>query len=131
VNNGYRWNNTLGAEFAVAADLNPGNYSGYNVGVVDENSAPSFMQKANSSNHQGAGENVLYGDGHVEFQQNPFCGTKRDNVYTKAGGSVAIPTTTAKTSPDTPGNCLPLWAGDSILIPTAAGIGSGKLTGEP
>jgi prepilin-type processing-associated H-X9-DG protein len=81
------------------------------------------MQKANSPNHQGAGENVLYGDGHVEFQQNPFCGTKRDCVYTVAGGNATTPTTTSNVSP-AGGNAQPLWAGDSVLIPTA-GNGSG------
>jgi prepilin-type processing-associated H-X9-DG protein len=69
------------------------------------------MQKANSRNHQGQGENVLYGDGHAEFVQNPFCGTKMDNIYTVSAstdGSV----TTSKTVTGSP-----VWAGDSVLLP--------------
>jgi prepilin-type processing-associated H-X9-DG protein len=102
----------VGAEFAVAADVNPGVGGGYDVTAVNENSKASDMQKANSPNHQGAGENVLYGDGHVEFQQNPFCGTKRDCIYTVAGGTPQVPTTTSKTVVGSP-----TWAGDSVLLP--------------
>jgi len=126
VNSGYRWNSTLGAEFAVAGDVNPGDENGYLVSAVNENSSAKDMQKANSPNHQGAGENVLYGDGHVEFQQNPFCGTKRDCIYTVAGGNATTPTTTSNVSP-AGGNAQPLWSGDSVLIPTA-GNGSNGFT---
>jgi prepilin-type N-terminal cleavage/methylation domain-containing protein/prepilin-type processing-associated H-X9-DG protein len=116
VNAGYRWNSTLGAEFAVAADINPGVGNGYDVSVATEASAAKEMQKANSPNHQGAGENVLYGDGHVEFQQNPFCGTKRDCIYTQ-NGSTDGSATTNKSDPKTAQ--APTWAGDSILLPVA------------
>jgi prepilin-type N-terminal cleavage/methylation domain-containing protein/prepilin-type processing-associated H-X9-DG protein len=119
VNSGYRWNSTLGAEFAIAGDINPGDENGYLVSAANENSSQKDMQKANSANHQGAGENVLYGDGHVEFQQNPFVGTKRDNIYTTAGGTVGAETTTSNQNPSTAANTQPLWAGDSVLIPTA------------
>jgi prepilin-type N-terminal cleavage/methylation domain-containing protein/prepilin-type processing-associated H-X9-DG protein len=117
VNNGYRWNSTLGAEFAVAADINPGTDNGYNVTVADEFSSAKDMQKSNSPNHQGAGENVLYGDGHVEFQQNPFCGTKRDCIYTNSGSTDGS-ATTSKTDPAQVANQAPTWAGDSVLLPT-------------
>ena len=69
-----------GAEFAIVADLNPGVGDGYDVTFPKETSSAGDMQKANSRNHQGTGQNVLYGDGHAEFQQNPFCGSKRDNI---------------------------------------------------
>jgi prepilin-type processing-associated H-X9-DG protein len=109
---GYKWNNTLGAEFAVAADINPGVGDGYDVTLPTENSSSKDMQKANSPNHQGGGQNVLYGDGHVEFQQNPFCGAKRDCIYTVAGTANGQPTTTSKTVVGSP-----TWAGDSVLLP--------------
>jgi prepilin-type processing-associated H-X9-DG protein len=44
------------------------------------------MRQGNSNNHNEDGQNVLYGDGHVEFQQNPFVGIKRDNIFTRAAG---------------------------------------------
>ena len=111
IDNGYKLNTTTGAEFAIVADLNPGVGDGYDVTFPKETSNSRDMQKANSHNHQGQGQNVLYGDGHAEFQQNPFCGLKRDNIYTVSGstdGSV----TTSKT---VIGN--PTWAGDSVLSP--------------
>jgi prepilin-type N-terminal cleavage/methylation domain-containing protein/prepilin-type processing-associated H-X9-DG protein len=118
VNSGYRWNSTLGAEFAVAADINPGKANSYDVTIADEFSSAKDMQKANSPNHQGAGENVLYGDGHVEFQQNPFVGTKRDCIYTQNGTTDGSKTTN-HSDPSTTGGQSPTWAGDSILIPVA------------
>jgi len=120
VDAGYKWNNTLGAEFAIAGDMNPGSPPGtnYDVKIPDTTSSAKDMAKANSQNHQGAGENVLFGDGHVEFVQNPFCGAQRDCVYTRAGGSATTPTPTAKSTPsmNSP-NCIPLWGGDTVLIP--------------
>ena len=76
------------------------------------------MQLANSPNHQGQGENVLYGDGHAEFQQNPYCGTKRDCIYTVSGDTQGL-STNSKALPTSGGNCSPKWAGDSVLLPTA------------
>jgi prepilin-type processing-associated H-X9-DG protein len=79
------------------------------------------MQKANSPNHQGQGENVLYGDGHAEFQQNPFCGNKRDCIYTVSGTADGSKTTNlslpAKSGTTT---CDPTWPGDSVLLPTSS-----------
>jgi len=115
IDNGYKWNNTLGAEFAIAGDMNPGvSGTNYNVGTPNTNSSAKDMQKANSQNHQGAGENVLFGDGHVEFVQNPFCGTQRDCVYTNAGAANS-PTSNANPKKDV--NAVPKWSGDSVLIP--------------
>ena len=47
------------------------------------------MHDVNSPNHGGEGQNVLYGDGHVEWQSSPFAGATReiggtkfrDNIY--------------------------------------------------
>jgi prepilin-type N-terminal cleavage/methylation domain-containing protein/prepilin-type processing-associated H-X9-DG protein len=112
VTNGYKLNATTGAEFAIAADMNPGVGDGYDVMLPPkETASQKDMMKANSRNHQGQGQNVLYGDGHAEFQQNPFCGSKRDNIYTISGstdGSI----TTSRTVIGSP-----KWAGDSVLLP--------------
>jgi prepilin-type N-terminal cleavage/methylation domain-containing protein/prepilin-type processing-associated H-X9-DG protein len=118
VNNSYKLNATTGAEFAIAADMNPaGGTLPYNPGEPVVTSPSSIMQHGNSPNHQGQGENVLYGDGHAEFQQNPFCGSKRDNIYTQSGSTDGSnPTqTTAPTSANA--NNIPKWAGDSVLVP--------------
>lgn len=108
VDQGYKVDYTNPAEFAVAADINPG---------VDElltttkNADAEAMKKINSPNHEGDGENVLYADGHVEFQQQPFCGMDRDNIYTygksgeTSGGDGIIGSPTNEK--------------DSVLLPTA------------
>jgi len=119
VDAGYKWNNTLGAEFAIGGDMNPGAPTGttYAVNVPNTTSSAKDMAKANSQNHQGAGENILFGDGHVEFVQNPFVGTQRDCVYTNAGGTATTPTPTSNTNPKKDTNAIPKWGGDSVLIP--------------
>jgi len=53
---------------------------------------------------------VLYGDGHVEFQNNPFCGVNRDNIYTRGGPTWGTTTQDLVASPYT--------ANDSVLLPT-------------
>src|SRR5205823_7079717 len=88
---GFRWKNTFNAEFALAADINPGTRGGSNppnnvLGPAHD--APQRqMMAANSNNHRNKGQNVVYGDGHVEFQTMPYCGALhdggfRDNIYT-------------------------------------------------
>ena len=112
VKNGYHLTATTGAEFAIAADINPGVGDSYDPQVPDVTSPVSAMKKANSRNHNGDGENVLYGDGHVEFQLNPFCGVKRDNIYTISGS-------TDGSKPKGSGieGGSPKWAGDSVILP--------------
>jgi prepilin-type N-terminal cleavage/methylation domain-containing protein/prepilin-type processing-associated H-X9-DG protein len=113
---GYRWNSNLGPEFAVAADRNPG------VVVTTTNSGSSAtLQKAlNSKNHDTDGQNVLFGDGHVEFANTTFVGTTRDMIYAPAGTSG---TPAAQNSPATmvAQDGIPKLGDDSILLPTEAG----------
>ena len=117
VNKGYRWNATLAAEFAVMADMNPGGVGACDVtpakGPRDENAPPQMMMRANSMNHDGAGQNVLYGDGHVAFADNPFVGAKHDNIYTVSGSADGSVTTSATIAG------IPAWQGDSVLLPAA------------
>lgn len=80
---GYKLTNSLPPDFAVAADINPGTTGGTATGVMAVTTASSAaqMKTANSNNHDNDGQNVLYGDGHVEFQNNPFVGIAKDNIY--------------------------------------------------
>lgn len=114
---GYKMNATTGAEIAIAADMNPGTVGEYDVtpktGPKDETAALAQLHKANSMNHRGEGQNVLYGDGHVEWQTTPFCGQKRDNIYTVSASADGSKTTSATISGS------PAWPGDSVLLPAA------------
>jgi prepilin-type N-terminal cleavage/methylation domain-containing protein len=118
---GYKWNNSLSSEFCLAGDINPGvTTPNYDVKApANESSASSVMRKANSPNHNGAGQNLMYGDGHVNFEANPFQGAKRDCVYTY---STADNITTSQQEPTigSATNSTPGWGMDSVLIPTAS-----------
>ena len=80
--NAWYWKSSAvwGADFAVAADKNPGSAG---VLAVTLTSSPREMRRANTRNHGRSGQNVLYGDGHVQFEGNPFVGVKRDNIYAR------------------------------------------------
>ena len=99
------WNvKLIGADVPVAADINPG---GAALLQLTAASSPQQLHAGNSPNHAGVGQEVLYGDGHVEFQQTPFAGVKGDNIYTAASaGGPSLDGSVA--GPD-----------DSFLLPTA------------
>jgi prepilin-type N-terminal cleavage/methylation domain-containing protein/prepilin-type processing-associated H-X9-DG protein len=110
---GYKMVQGLEPTFAVCADINPGtsgNSGNDNVMAPNTSSSGQSMRLGNSNNHGKDGQNVLYGDGHVEFQNNPFCGTSRDNIYTRGGS------TWGTTGQDLVNS--PYVANDSVLLPT-------------
>ena len=101
---GYRWSSHVPADFALAADLNPGKVDTKNdVLLPTPKSSRNVMMKANSENHERDGQNVLYGDGHVAFADNPFVGRRGDNIYTTADKQITA---------------SPVDANDSVLLPT-------------
>lgn len=106
---GYKLTSNITPEFAIAADMNPGTVNGSNVLNVTSVSSTSAMKLGNSRNHDQDGQNVLYGDGHVEFQQNPFCGVMRDNIYARKASSSGFDSSEICNSP--------LNADDSVLLP--------------
>ncbi len=85
----YRLTDHLPAGFAVMADLNPGpkGYGG-NLASVTPNSPSSKQEDINSRNHEADGQNVLYGDGHVEWRTTVFAGPNNDNIYTTQDGQI-------------------------------------------
>ena len=119
VNDGFRWTNTLKADFAMAADINPGK-SGVTSDptAVRTTSSAKDQQKGNSPNHQRQGQNVLYGDGHVEFEQTAFAGFNQDNIYGRSAGQASTkPTVTYKPEASGSLNQPPLFRDDSVLLP--------------
>jgi prepilin-type N-terminal cleavage/methylation domain-containing protein/prepilin-type processing-associated H-X9-DG protein len=119
---GFKLNYTLTSDFAIAADINPGVAGGTpidNVKIVQPNSARNVMQNANTNNHNGDGQNVLYADGHVEFQNTPFCGMLRTGT-TGSTGAFRDNVYTATKAQDKSGHTSgsgPLDQNDSILYP--------------
>jgi prepilin-type N-terminal cleavage/methylation domain-containing protein/prepilin-type processing-associated H-X9-DG protein len=112
---GFRFNNSMTAEFALAADINPG-MTGTNDNAVfpETTSSARDTRQGNSNNHDEDGQNVLYADGHVEFVNTPFVGVQRDNIYTARFNTT---TTLAGASNVTTTNS-PYDAMDSVLLPT-------------
>lgn len=87
---GFKLNYTLTSDFAIMGDMNPGIVGGTppdDVKKVIAASARKEMQNANTNNHNGDGQNVLYADGHVEFQNTPFCGVLRTNATSTAANA--------------------------------------------
>lgn len=113
----YRLNSDrLRAEFVVLADRNPG------AGAATKGASSTIEAlQANSHNHAGAGQNVLYGAGNVEFHTTPYCGFGQDNIYTALAitpipsGEKPPPDATGVVRPDVG----PAWYADSYLVPTA------------
>jgi prepilin-type N-terminal cleavage/methylation domain-containing protein/prepilin-type processing-associated H-X9-DG protein len=83
----YRWGGTFGSTFAVAGDLNPN----VTVAGLTPTSPRAQQTKANSVNHEGDGQNVLYGDGHVTWRQTIFAGVSDDNVYANRPRMIGSP----------------------------------------
>jgi prepilin-type N-terminal cleavage/methylation domain-containing protein/prepilin-type processing-associated H-X9-DG protein len=109
---GYKLNSSIGPDFAIAADINPGTTgTGNLVTSVRTISSAAEMKNGNTNNHDRDGQNVLYGDGHVEFQTNPFVGVQRDCIYTVAGSATDLTTDGANAV----GN--PRNANDSVMLP--------------
>jgi prepilin-type processing-associated H-X9-DG protein len=112
---GFRMNNALGAEFVIAGDMNPGVDM---VTKVNVNSPAAELKKTNSINHGPDGQNFLFADGHVEFDNNAFCGVKRDNVYSYGPSG--------DDAKDKGGDGIvgaPVGPNDSVLLPTAKDLG--------
>ncbi len=78
--------------------------------------APPGTIAANTVNHDGKGQNVLYGDGHVDFQFNAFAAGGQDNIFTVGPVSSQQPVTTFGVVPGT---------SDFVMVPVRdAGTGN-------
>jgi prepilin-type N-terminal cleavage/methylation domain-containing protein/prepilin-type processing-associated H-X9-DG protein len=124
ISNGWQLKNP-DATYAVASDLNPGTSvpnSTKNVVNVATNDPSSNMRNGNSANHQQDGQNVLYGDGHAEWMNNPFCGSQHDNIFTgrnNSSGGTNEPFVSGGSCSKGNSSTSPYDNLDSILLPCA------------
>lgn len=131
-----RWGPNTNVDWVFMADNNANDYPGTpgipgTRGVrgvpawhtLGKGAAAADVQKAeNSPNHGYEGQNLMYGDGHVSFWNDPFQGPGSDNVYAYTMDGSNVPPTIVRTAggPD-----------DVVLIPLSGnGGGSGSLTGS-
>ena len=103
---GWKYTNLLGSDDALAADMNPGT-----------------TPDANSRNHGGLGQNVLYADGHVSFETTPNAGIRRDNLYTARRDPLPKDADPLGPFPGESPMNPPADRFDAVLLPTAAMIG--------
>lgn len=127
---GWKWNAAIAPDYAIAADINPGatpvTQPGQSpVNQIDPNSSRIAMMGGNSPNHLQEGQNVMFGDFHVEWYPSCFAGaqqgsgsqTWQDNIYTtnsKAGAT----SYSGKVSPSS--SQCPIDRFDTILLPVAS-----------
>jgi len=81
------------------------------------------MAAANSNNHGGDGQNVLYADGHVDWSPTVYCGSPRpisgaprDNIYTAASPMTSDPAQNKGSGVEATNN--PLDQYDSVMLPS-------------
>jgi len=117
---GFKMNATIDPTFAIAADINPGTVPAGTDNVLLYTGGANGQQ--NSNNHNKAGQNVLYADGHVEFQQSINVGYQTDNIYTALGNGGAVSPAIYNVAGTGPGagttGPMPGGAFDSVLYPT-------------
>ncbi len=77
------------------------------------------VKLGNSMSHQEDGQNVLFMDGHVSFEDKPFCGVNDDNVYTMAGAAEVEKGIMPELST---GNVKPQSRTDSLLVQDGVGL---------
>jgi prepilin-type processing-associated H-X9-DG protein len=76
--------------FVLAADINPGiKGQGDDAAVRVVDGTTPDLRMANSRNHGKTGQNVLFGDGHVEWTTTVLCGPFNDNIYANRRGEVS------------------------------------------
>jgi prepilin-type N-terminal cleavage/methylation domain-containing protein len=125
---GWKWNAAIAPDYAIAADINPGSLATLQPGqvqvqAVTPGSSRIAMMGGNSPNHLQEGQNVMYGDFHVEWFPSCFAGstqgigtsTWQDNIYTanSASGSATYNGTNSPTNDKSPVDRF-----DTILLPT-------------
>lgn len=120
---GYRWNSGLGADFAIMADMNPGapittdqymgggNINDNAPAITAQSTSAAQRRLGNSNNHSKEGQNVLYGDGHVDFAISCLAGVNGDNIYTRKLSDQSVNTDLNHPF------ASPYNASDNVLIP--------------
>ena len=125
IQNGFSFNDSMSADFALMADINPGIALGTgdtkNPITVTFASSGADQRSANSNNHQKDGQNVLYADGHVDFSASCWAGAQNDNIYTaRTASTLATADNANVTLVTTQGSTVmvPYDSVDTVLWPT-------------
>ncbi len=125
--NGFQFNDSMSADFAIMADMNPGPTvkagATKSITAVGATASSAEQRMANSLNHDTDGQNVLYADGHVDWVTTVWQGSQQDNIYTARLEDQTATTAGRGNENDTlvssnSSTLLAPWDGnDSILLP--------------
>jgi len=81
------WTSRAGVPVPILSDMAPDNLGAPSQGrtyrnttLLPGNTYGSYVY--NSGNHNGDGQNVGFADGHVVWEENPYCGMNHDNIFT-------------------------------------------------
>ena len=97
------WGPNTNADWVFAADdnNNPGGVSGaptlHSLYKGSNPNANDIQNSENSTVHRFEGQNVMFGDGHVSFANDPFQGPSSDNIYATQTAAATNPSNKAPT----------------------------------
>jgi prepilin-type N-terminal cleavage/methylation domain-containing protein len=121
------WSAVIDASLPMASDLCPVNgepTTGGNTRFVNGVTVGTFTKQSNSWTHQTDGQNVVFGDAHVEFTKTPNIGENNDNIWTVNNGHTSASLGTAGSTgavPSFPGG--PAGNYDVIMVPQSNSSG--------
>lgn len=125
------WHNDTDSTLPLISDMAPyfGRTAANNPSPSPDSSSEKWaLTKANSTNHQLDGQNIGFGDGHVEFQRMPNAGQNNDSIWgirkRADGPDQAEQFIAAGTLPHPPGGSRGAW--DVIMVPTRDEAGNVK-----
>lgn len=97
---GKQWGPNSNADWVFAADNNANDYDGTpERHTLSKGASREDIDKAeNSPNHRYEGQNIMFGDGHVSFSNDPFQGPDGDNINAFAGERGSEPPSVYKTA---------------------------------
>jgi prepilin-type N-terminal cleavage/methylation domain-containing protein len=108
---------------AVAADPNPwlDEDASRDFGSFSVTGGKEFTNQGNAATHQDEGQNVLFLDSHVDFENVSFCGINEDNIYTQQKGADIMKGTIPGS-----GGMVPINRSDNLLLIDGGSGGSTK-----
>lgn len=89
------WNNSSGSDWVFLSDDNnnaDGSFHARYKGL-GTNTTDLVNKEENSTHHKTEGQNVLFGDGHAGFNNDPFVGPANDNIFALATPGATLSTT--------------------------------------
>jgi hypothetical protein len=112
----YFWSKNIDPRLAIGADANNGRQPNYPLTTMPASlpaNKDDMKNSINSVNHVGDGQNVVYGDGRVNWEKSVYVGINQDNIYT------AKPADDVVEAGKTPGvlSVRPKDENDTVLIP--------------